>query len=448
MRQEHKSGSAPAAAARPNRRIVITGANVFRNGVFRRMDVSIEGKSISGVGRDLPHFDNDIIIQSDGLFLVPGFADVHVHLREPGFSYKETIATGSRAAARGGYTLICAMPNLNPPPDSVKNLEAQLRLIEKSASIRVIPYGCITLGRQGREITDMRAMAGYVVGFSDDGSGVQDPGVMKRAMIEAKAADRPIAAHCEDESLLLGGYIHDGWYARKHGHAGICAESEYAQISRDIALVRETGCRYHVCHVSAAKSVELIRAAKAEGLPVTCETAPHYLALCEDDLIDDGRFKMNPPLRTFADRQALIDGIKDGTIDAIATDHAPHSAAEKASGLKGSLMGVVGLETAFAALYTRLVDTGALALESLIELMSVKPRGIFGLDGGVIEEGAAADMTLIDMEREYEIRPEEFESMGRSTPFEGMKVRGRAALTMAGGKIVYIDDKTGPGIRV
>lgn len=446
MRQEHASGSAPAA--RQHRRIVITGANVFKNGVFRRMDVSVEGKSIAGVGCDLPHCDNDIIIQSDGLFLVPGFADVHVHLREPGFSYKETIATGARAAARGGYTLICAMPNLNPPPDSVKNLEAQLRLIEKNASVRVIPYGCITLGREGRELADIRAMAGCVVGFSDDGSGVQDPGVMKRAMLEAKAANRPIAAHCEDESLLFGGYIHDGWYARRHGHAGISAQSEYAQISRDIALVRETGCRYHVCHVSAKGSVELIRAAKAEGLPITCETAPHYLALCEDDLIDDGRFKMNPPLRTFADRQELIDGIKDGTIDAVATDHAPHSAEEKSKGLKGSLMGVVGLETAFPALYTRLVDTGALTLESLIELMSVKPRRIFGLDGGVVEEGAPADITLVDMRHEYEIRPEEFESMGRSTPFEGMRVRGRTALTMVGGKIVYIDDKTGPGIRV
>ncbi len=448
MRQEHIYGSAPASAARHNRRIVITGANVFKNGAFSRMDVSIQGKSIAGASRDLPRYDSDIIIQSDGLFLVPGFADVHVHLREPGFSYKETIATGSRAAARGGYTLICAMPNLNPPPDSVKNLEVQLRLIEKNAAVRVIPYGCITLGREGREITDMRAMAKYVVGFSDDGSGVQDPLVMKRAMIEAKAAGMPIAAHCEDESLLRGGYIHDGWYALKHGHAGICPKSEYAQISRDIALVRETGCRYHVCHVSSEKSVELIRAAKAEGLPVTCETAPHYLVLCEDDLIDDGRFKMNPPLRTFADRQALIDGIKDGTIDAVATDHAPHSADEKSRGLKYSLMGVVGLETAFAALYTRLVDTGALALESLIELMSVKPRRIFGLGGGVIEEGAAADITLMDMEHEYEIRPEEFISMGRSTPFEGMRVRGRAALTIAGGKIVYIDDKTGPGIRV
>ena len=448
MRQEHASGSTSAAAARQHRRIVITGANVFKNGVFSRMDVSIEGKSIAGAGRDLPRYDTDIIIKSDGLFLVPGFADVHVHLREPGFSYKETISTGTRAAARGGYTLICAMPNLNPPPDSVKNLEVQLRLIEKSASVRVLPYGCITLGRQGREITSMRAMAKHVVGFSDDGSGVQDPGVMKMAMIEAKAAGRPIAAHCEDESLLGRGYIHDGWYARRHGHAGICSQSEYAQISRDIALVRETGCRYHVCHVSAKESVELIRAAKAEGLPVTCETAPHYLALCEDDLIDDGRFKMNPPLRTFADRQALIDGLKDGTIDAIATDHAPHSAEEKSRGLKGSLMGIVGLETAFPVLYTRLVDTGTLALESLIELMSVKPRRIFGLDGGVIEEGATADITLIDMEHEYGIRPEEFISMGRSTPFEGMRVRGRTALTIAGGKIIYIDDKTGPGIRV
>lgn len=369
-------------------------------------------------------------LDSSEYFIFPGFCDVHVHFREPGFLYKETIKSGCAAAVHGGYTAVCTMPNLNPVPDSPETLKPQLNAIQKSADIKVIPYGAVTVGESGAELSDMDGMAKYVCAFSDDGKGVQKEDIMKQAMIKARALDKIIAAHCEDNALLHGGYIHDGEYARQHGHRGICSESEFGQIERDIRLAKETGCAYHVCHISTKESVELIRRAKADGVNITCETAPHYLVLCDDDLEEDGRFKMNPPLRGKADREALLRGIADGTIDMIATDHAPHSADEKSRGLEGSLMGIVGLETAFPVLYTELVMKGFCSLNKLIELMCTNPRRRFGIDGGY-------DFAVFDISKPYRINPDNFYSHGRSTPFAGKEVFGRCVLTVSNGKTVY-----------
>ena len=368
--------------------------------------------------------------------IFPGFCDVHVHFREPGFSYKETIATGSRAAARGGYTAVCTMPNLNPVPDSVENLRVQRRLIEETACIHVYPYGAITVGEQGEVLSDLEGMAPHVVGFSDDGRGVQSDDLMRQAMLRAKALGKPIVAHCEVNSLLRGGYIHDGSYAKAHGHRGICSESEWVQIARDLELVKETGCAYHVCHVSAKESVALIRKAKAEGLDVTCETGPHYLVMDDSFLQEDGRFKMNPPLREKADRDALIEGLLDGTIDMIATDHAPHSAEEKSRGLAASAMGVVGLETSFAACYTHLVKPGILPLEKLLDLMHGAPMRRFGC-GTELAAGQPADLTAFDLTRSYRVDPAQFLTLGRATPFAGTTLTGVCTLTMIDGKIVW-----------
>ena len=365
----------------------------------------------------------------------PGFCDVHVHFREPGFSYKETIATGSRAAARGGYTAVCTMPNLNPVPDSVENLEVQRRLIEETACIHVYPYGAITVGEQGGVLSDLEGMAPVVVGFSDDGRGVQSDDMMRQAMLRAKALGKPIVAHCEVNSLLRGGYIHDGDYAKSHGHRGICSESEWGQIARDLELVKETGCAYHVCHVSAKESVSLIRKAKAEGLDVTCETGPHYLVMDDSALQEDGRFKMNPPLRGKEDREALIQGILDGTIDMIATDHAPHSAEEKSRGLEKSAFGIVGIETAFPILYTYLVKPGILSLNKLLELLCVNPRRRFGLPLGT-------DYSIWDLNAAYPIDPEDFLSKGRATPFAGWQVNGKCIATVCDGKLAYAAPET------
>ena len=365
----------------------------------------------------------------------PGFCDVHVHFREPGFSYKETIATGSRAAARGGYTAVCTMPNLNPVPDSVENLRIQRRLIEETACIHVYPYGAITIGEQGEALSDLEGMAPDVVGFSDDGRGVQSYDLMRQAMLRAKALGKPIVAHCEVNSLLRGGYIHDGDYAKAHGHRGICSESEWGQIARDLQLVKETGCAYHVCHVSAKESVALIRKAKAEGLDVTCETGPHYLVMDDSDLQEDGRFKMNPPLRGKEDREALIQGILDGTIDMIATDHAPHSAEEKSRGLEKSAFGIVGIETAFPILYTCLVKPGILSLNKLLELLCVNPRRRFGLPLGT-------DYSIWDLNAAYPIDPEDFLSKGRATPFAGWQANGKCIATICDGKLVYAAPET------
>ena len=365
----------------------------------------------------------------------PGFCDVHVHFREPGFSYKETIATGSRAAARGGYTAVCTMPNLNPVPDSVENLEVQRRIIEETACIHVYPYGAITVGEQGGVLSDLEGMAPGVVGFSDDGRGVQSDSLMRQAMLRAKALGKPIVAHCEVNSLLRGGYIHDGDYAKSHGHRGICSESEWGQITRDLELVKETGCAYHVCHVSAKESVSLIRKAKAEGLDVTCETGPHYLVMDDSALQEDGRFKMNPPLRGKEDREALIQGIEDGTIDMIATDHAPHSAEEKSRGLEKSAFGIVGIETAFPILYTCLVKPGILSLNRLLELLCVNPRRRFGLPLGT-------DYSIWDLNAAYPIDPEDFLSKGRATPFTGWQVNGKCIATVCDGKLAYAAPET------
>ena len=360
----------------------------------------------------------------------PGFCDVHVHFREPGVSYKETIATGSRAAARGGYTAVCTMPNLNPVPDSVEHLRQQLDIIEKDACIHVYPYGAITVGEKGEILADLEGMAPDVIGFSDDGRGVQQDEMMLEAMNRAKALGKMIVAHCEDNSLLFNGYIHDGNYAKMHGHRGICSESEWRQIQRDLELVEKTGCAYHVSHISTKESVELIRQAKAKGLDVTCETGPHYLVLTDEDLQEEGRFKMNPPLRGAEDRDALIEGILDGTIDMIATDHAPHSAEEKGRGLEKSAFGIVVIEIAFQTMYTHFVRTGKPTLEKLIDLMAIAPRKRFGIAMG-------EDYTVWKLEQEETVDPEQFLSMGKATPFAGHKLFGKCVCTVCDGKIVY-----------
>ncbi len=367
---------------------------------------------------------------SSDYIIFPGFCDVHVHFREPGFFYKETILSGSSAAARGGYTAVCTMPNLNPVPDSAENLKAQTDIIDKDAKIAVYPYGSITVGQKGAELADLKAMAERAIAFSDDGKGVQSAELMRQAMLEAKALGKVIVAHCEDEKLLFGGYIHDGVYAKEHGHKGICSESEWGPIARDIQLAKETGCSYHVCHISCKESVELIRKAKADGVDITCETAPHYLILDENDLQEDGRFKMNPPLRSKEDRFALIEGIKDGTIDMIATDHAPHSQEEKSKGLSGSAFGIVGIETAFPLLYTKLVRENVITLEKLIELLAVNPRLRFNIPFG-------EDYTLWNLNEEFTVDPSEFLSKGKATPFTGEKLYGRCYLTVSNGKIAY-----------
>ncbi len=360
----------------------------------------------------------------------PGFCDVHVHFREPGFSYKETVKSGSAAAAAGGYTAVCTMPNLDPVPDSAESLKIQNDIIKRDAAIKVLPYGSITVGQKGEALSDLRGMAPDCIAFSDDGRGVQSEDMMRAAMIEAKALGKMIVAHCEVNDLLEGGYIHKGEYAKAHGHRGICSESEYLQVERDIRLAKETGCPYHVCHISAKETVEAIRRAKAEGVDITCETGPHYLILTDADLKEEGRFKMNPPLRGEEDRKALIEGILDGTIDMIATDHAPHSAEEKSKGLEKSAFGIVGIETCFSLMYTHLVKTGIITLEKLTELLSVNPRKRFGIENG-------GDFTVWRLDEEYVVDPEKFLSMGRATPFEGDTLSARCVLTVHDGRVAY-----------
>ena len=388
---------------------------------------------IKNAGTTVSSFDfaNMVSFFSDGNFVCfPGFADVHVHLREPGFFYKETIASGTCASARGGFTNVCSMPNLNPGPDTLSNLNLQLDIIKKDAVIGVHPYGSITKGEMGEELSDMEDMAPYVIGFSDDGRGVQSTDMMIAAMKKAKQLGKPIVAHCEDNSLLNEGYIHDGEYAGANGHRGICSESEWGPIARDIELVREIGCKYHVCHISTKESVDIIRKAKAEGVNITCETGPHYLLLDDSMLKEEGRFKMNPPLRGKEDRLALIEGIKDGTIDMIATDHAPHSAEEKSKGLEKSLMGVVGIETSFPLMYTNFVRTGIITMERLMELMCYNALKRFNIPSG-------EDFSIWDLNDKYTINPDDFVSKGKSTPFEGFRVYGKCLVTVKNGKIVY-----------
>lgn len=415
-------------------RIILSGADVFTVNGLQKCDMAIESGRIISFSPEISA--GDTVIGAEGLNIFPGFVDVHTHLREPGFFYKETIKSGTKAAARGGFTTVFSMPNLNPCPDCLENLKVQTDIIEKDACIEVVPYASITKGEKGAELSDFETLAPYVGGFSDDGKGVQSALMMEKAMQKASSLGKIIVAHCEDESLLRGGYIHDGVYARQHGHKGICSASEYTQVERDLALAEKTGCRYHICHVSAAESVEAIRQAKKRGVKVTAETCPHYLTLTENDLKEEGRFKMNPPLRTAKDRDSLIEGLKDGTIDVVSTDHAPHSAEEKSKGLKDSLMGVVGLETAFPVLYTELVKKGLIGLEKLIDVMSVNPAKIFG-HGSSLEVGSPASFTVFDLNDCYEIDPSEFQSKGKSTPYAGKKVYGRCIYTFSNGRIVW-----------
>ena len=402
----------------------------------RQADVLLRDGRIAAIGPDIVEASGAEVVDCRGKFVSAGFTDLHVHFREPGQSYKETIRSGSLAAARGGYTTVCAMPNLDPVPDSPGTLAQEQEIIDRDACIEVLPYCSITRGRKGLELTDFAALKDRCAAFSDDGSGVQSEAMMLRAMQAAAREDVILAAHCEDDTLLHGGYIHDGRYCAAHGHRGICSESEWGQIARDLALAEKTGCRYHVCHISCAESVQLIRDAKARGVRVTCETAPHYLTLCEDDLQEDGRFKMNPPLRRAEDREALVEGLRDGTVDAIATDHAPHSAEEKSRGLAGSAMGVVGLETAFPVLYTDLVIPGKVRLERIVEALTEGPRRAFRLSGG-LQPGQRADITVIDPEADWTVDPSEFLSKGRATPFAGKRVRGRIVLTLKDGEPVW-----------
>ena len=409
--------------------------NGFVVGVGKQ-DIAITDGRISERGDHIEAKAEDRIIEAEGLVVAPAFVDVHVHLREPGYGYKERIATGTMAAARGGYTTVCSMPNLNPVPDSVENLKAQQEIIDRDAKIEVLPYAAITIGRKGEELVDMASLVGKVCAFSDDGSGVQVDGMMERAMTEAVKHDQLIAAHCEVEELLKGGYIHDGEYAKAHGHKGICSESEWEQVKRDIEIAERLGCRYHVCHISTKETVQLVREAKARGVKVTCETGPHYLIFTDMDLEEDARWKMNPPLRSAEDRAALVEGIKDGTIDMIATDHAPHSVEEKSRGLKDSAMGIVGLETAFAALNTHLVRKGVITMERLVELMSLNPRKVFRIAGG-LNEGDRADVVLLDTEKEWRVDSEKFYSMGRISMFDGREMTGDVVMTLHRGEIVY-----------
>ena len=403
-------------------------------------DIAIVDGRITERAKSITPNEGDTVINAEGLVVAPAFVDVHVHLREPGYGYKERIETGTMAAARGGYSTVCSMPNLNPVPDCVENLKVQQDIIDRDAKIEVLPYAAITLGRKGEELVDVASLHDKVCAFSDDGSGVQVDGMMERAMMEAVKHDSLIAAHCEVEELLKGGYIHDGEYAREHSHKGICSESEWAQVKRDIELAEKIGCRYHVCHISTKETVQLVREAKARGVKVTCETGPHYLIFTDMDLQEDARWKMNPPIRSAEDRAALIEGIKDGTIDMIATDHAPHSVEEKSRGLKDSAMGIVGLETAFAALNTHLVKKGIISLEHLIKIMSINPRKVFRIEGG-IEVGQRADIVLLDTNKEWRVDSNNFYSMGKITMFDGREMTGDVVMTLHRGEIVY-DNKT------
>ena len=414
--------------------MIFRNATVWTQKGFAKQDAILDGGVLSFSNCQIASVSASEMPVFSNCLILPGFCDVHVHLREPGFCYKETVASGTASAARGGYTAICSMPNLNPVPDSREHLDVQLAAIQKDALVAVYPYGALTVGQMGEAAADLAAMAPDAIAFSDDGRGVQSEEMMRDLMLRVKKLGKMVVAHCEDNSLLRGGYIHDGVYAAKHNHRGICSESEWGQIARDLKLAKETGCAYHVCHISTKESVDLIRAAKRDGVDVTCETAPHYLVLCDGDLQEDGRFKMNPPLRSAADRDALVEGILDGTIDMIATDHAPHSAEEKARGLEKSAFGIVGLETAFPILYTEFVKTGRMTLERLVELMCHNPRRRFGITSDV-------GYTVWDVERAYRIDPKKFATLGRATPFAGREVYGENLLTVYNGSGVYSKKK-------
>ena len=416
--------------------MIIKNGKVWNGNELAPADVKIFGGKIMAIGHDLEDEADSEVIDACGAAVLPGLVDVHVHLREPGYSYKETIAAGTLAAAHGGFTTVCAMPNLNPAPDSVEHLQQELDIIDRDACIEVLPYATITKLRMGNEPVDYKALAPDVAGFSDDGSGVQAAGVMREAMAGIAATGKVLAAHCEVNDLLRGGYIHDGGYAKANGHRGICSESEWKEVKRDIELAKATGCRLHICHVSTKESVELVRKAKAEGLPVTCETGAHYLAFCEDDLLEEGRFKMNPPLRSREDKAALLRGIADGTIDCIASDHAPHSADEKSRGLEKSAMGVTGIELSLPAVYTYAVLPGHISFKRMIDMMDDAPRRIFGIEGG-LTTGDRADITIVDFNTEIKVEEDLFLSKGKSTPFLHNVLKGKVLYTIANGRTVY-----------
>ena len=416
--------------------MLITGAKVWCEGGFATCDVLVEEGRLVRIADNIAPIEGVRVVEAAGKYLLPALVDMHVHLREPGYSYKETIASGTAAAAKGGFSMVCPMPNLNPAPDTLAHLKEQLSIVERDAVIGVMPYATITTARKGNECVDYEALAPYVAGFSDDGTGVQSEEVMERAMNGIAPTGKILAAHCEVESLLNGGYIHDGEWCKAHNHKGICSESEWGEVKRDIELAEKTGCRLHICHISTKESVELVREGKKRGVKVTCETAPHYLALCDEDMREEGRFKMNPPLRSRADMEALREGVADGTIDVIATDHAPHSAEEKSKGLEKSAMGVVGIETSLAATYTFMVGGGVILLERLVEIMSLTPRRLLGIGGGIVL-GEMLDATLVDLNKEFCVEPAKFLSMGKSTPFEGMRLRGEVLMTIANGRLAY-----------
>ena len=415
---------------------LIKNATIFYDSTFSQKDILINDGIIAEISNDIAPNCADFVYNFTGYYVFPGFTDVHVHLREPGFSYKETIKSGTMASARGGYTSVCSMPNLNPVPDCVENLQKQIDIIEKDAVINVYPYASITVGQMGEKLSDLAEMKDMCIAYSDDGRGVQSDEMMHKAMKIAKEHNKMIVAHCEVNDLLNGGYIHKGEYAEEHNHRGICSESEWKQIERDIELVKQTGCAYHVCHISTKESVELIRQAKKDGVNITCETGPHYLVLSDKDLQEHGRFKMNPPLRDESDKKALIEGVLDGTIDMIATDHAPHSAEEKSKGLEKSNMGVVGIETAFPVMYTNFVKKNIITLEKLVELLSTNANKRFNI-GSEISVGNKADLTVFDLNEKYIVNPADFLSMGKSTPFEGTEVYGKCIMTICNGKIVW-----------
>ena len=421
-------------------KLLIKGGTVVAEGISRKADVFVADGKIEAIGESLMADETTEVFDAEGCVVTYGLADVHVHLREPGYSAKETITTGTRAAAHGGVTTVCSMPNLQPAPDAPETIAIEQQMIDEQAVIEVRPFATISKGRARRELAEIEALRPLSVGYSDDGNGIQTEKMMRQAMQRIAAVDGIIAAHCEDDSLLHAGYIHDGDYARQHGHKGICSESEWGPIKRDVKLAEEEGCRYHICHISTKESVEIIREAKKHCSHISCETAPHYLVLCDQDLKEEGRFKMNPPLRASEDRAALIEGIQDGTIEVIATDHAPHTAEEKSRGLKGSAMGIVGIETSFAICYTHLVRKGVITIEKLIALMSENPRRIFRL-GGAMRVGERADIAVFDTREPYKIDTNEFLSMGKATPFEGEEVYGRCVLTLFGGEKVWSENK-------
>ena len=421
-------------------KLIIKGGTIVADGKSYVADMLVADGKIAEIGNAIVADEETEVFDANGCIVTYGLADVHVHLREPGYSVKETITSGTRAAARGGVTTVCSMPNLLPAPDAPESIAIEQQMIDEQAVIDVRPFATISKGRERRELADIEALRDLSVGYSDDGNGIQTEELMREAMQRIAAVDGIIAAHCEDDSLLHAGYIHDGEYARQHNHKGICSESEWGPIKRDVKLAEEEKCRYHVCHISTKESVAIIREAKSKCDHISCETAPHYLVLCDADIKEEGRFKMNPPLRAAEDREALIEGIKDGTIEVIATDHAPHTAEEKSRGLKGSAMGIVGIETSFAICYTHLVRKGVISIEKLIALMSENPRRIFRL-GGALQVGERADIAVYDISKPYKIDSAEFLSMGKATPFEGEEVYGRSVLTLFGGEQVWKENK-------